>query len=191
MRFVMADEIPRKKKPVVLTDRQKREMFIRVDTERYTQKELADWYGCSESYIRKLLGKRETLHLEGEEPTELFDSLDMKNVEDSLGAVALKIAEVVEKLPVRPDSLSLLNRTAKTLLDMRKQLREMPKDLHDQTVPINFEAAMKLAMLIPQENREEYMHIMRGLAQTSDLDAVPKYKARPDADSPPVEEPDE
>jgi len=163
----MADAIPNKKKSVFLTDRQKREMFERWDTGRYTQMELAEWYGCSQQTISNLISQRDELNLGNDgEPHEVFDALAMPNVEEFLENIAIKLSKMVEKVPdTKFENIPMMTKAAKTVLDIRKQLRELPKDLHTKSVPMNIETALKLAELIPPEHRERYMQLMRDLAQ--------------------------
>lgn len=190
----MADEVPGKprKKLVFMTDRQKREMFERWDTGRYTHQELADWYGVTETTIRNLLLKRDELGPEEREAAVLFDALDLRNVEDSLAQIALAITETIGKVPRKQENLPLLYKGASVVLNIRKQLRELPKDLDDRTpAPIDLETTLKLAALIPPEKREEYLLIMRGLTQPqgkpeSDLGRrkkPPVFQARPSPES--------
>ena len=152
---------------VFLTDRQKQEMLVRWDTGRYTQQELANWYGCSHQYISKIIALRASLEPgpEGEEPVAIFDALAMKNVEDCLGAIAAKIAHIIEKTPEKIDNLPLLNRSGKFVLEIRRQLKELPKDIHRPPVVMSPETIDKLAGLIPTEKREEFVTLMRTLAR--------------------------
>jgi len=160
------DDTPRKKK-VVLTDRQKREMFERWDTGRYTQLELANWYGCGETQIWSLIQRREELGPLEESP-EIYDALEIKNIEDVLETLMIRIGKLAQKPSLSEGDrlqLNTLRTTVKTVLDVRKQLKELPKDLHTKSVPMNIETALKLAELIPPEHRERYMQLMRDLAQ--------------------------
>lgn len=160
---------PAKRKNVYLTDRQKREMFERWDTGRYTQLELATWYGCGETQIWSLIQRREELGPLREDDPELTDALDIKNIEDVLETIMAKIGRIASKPSMTEGDrlvLSTLRGTAKTVLDIRKQLKELPKDLHDRTAPpIDRETTREMIALIPPERQEKFLQLMRGLAQ--------------------------
>jgi len=186
---------PRKyKKKVILTDRQKREMFERWDTGRYTQLELALWYGCGETQIWSLIQRREELGPLREDDAQLYDALDLKNLEDALNTISGKIAKLTSKPSLSEGDrmqIATLTRAAKTMLDIRKQLKELPKDLKDRvSVPIDKATSRRLIELIPPENREEYIEIMQGLTQSqrseSDLDALPSRVVGVAASRPPA-----
>ena len=156
---------PRKKpkKPVSLTDRQKLEMFERFDTGRYSLMDMARWYGCSDTYISNLLKSREEIGREAVD-NELKDGLALSNIEDSMAIGAYKIGQILSSMKPKEEKAKTFKDLMKTLMDIRKQLTVMPKDLDKGSAPINFEDAMRLTELIPEEHRFEYFQLMKGLA---------------------------
>ena len=162
----MAEETPPEKKPVFLTPRQVAEVYERYDTGKYSQEKLAGWFGCSVGLINKLMKEREMGKPRVTKPLESREeSFSIKAAESCLGAISSKIEASLAKVPDNAASLPLLNRTAKTMLDIRRQLKELPKDIHRPPVVMDPETVDKLAELIPAEDREEFVTLMRSLAQ--------------------------
>lgn len=163
------EDVPPKRKnkpPVHLTNRQKLELFERWDTDQYSLGDMARWYSCSKSYIHGLIERREEVG-KAEIDSELEDALALKNLEDSMAIGALKIGKILTAIKPTVANAKVIKDFMKTLLDTRKQLTMIPKDLAEGPAPISFEAAMKLAELIPEERRPEYFEIMKGLTQSS------------------------
>lgn len=163
------EEPPKKKRksPVTLTTRQKLEMFERWDTGNYSLMDMARWYGCSDNYIHQLIKRREEVGKD-EIDRELEDALALKHLENSMAIGALKIGKILTAIKPSVGNAKVIKDFMKVLLDVRKQLTHIPKDLAEGPAPISFSNAMKLAKLIPEEHRAEYFEIMKGLTQTSD-----------------------
>ena len=137
-------------------------MFERWDTDRYSLVELARWYGCSDTYISNLIKNREEIGKEAVD-TELQDALALSNIEDSLAIGAYKVGKILSTIKPKVENAKTIKDLVKILLDVRKQLTVMPKDLDTGSAPINFDDAMRLTELIPEEHRKEYFQIMKGL----------------------------
>ena len=152
----------------VLTPRQVAEVFERHDTGRYTNVELASWFGCSEGLIRKLLKEREEGRSRADvsKAPDKSDSLSIKKTESALGAAAEKLEAIIQKCPDTLEASAQLNRTVRTLLNIRKQLKELPKDLKEAAAAVDNEAMERLVALVPEDKQGEFLDIIRGLARS-------------------------
>lgn len=163
------EEQPVKKVPVVLSPRQIAEVFERIDSGRYNHKEVAEWFGCSEQLISKLVRQREEGRDRSKEVAapvpDKRDSWSVQVTESCLGAIAVKVESILEKVPNNVDALPVLTRTMKTLLDSRRQLKELPKDLRAAAANVDEGSLDELVELVPEENRERFLKILKGLAQ--------------------------
>lgn len=163
------DEVVVKKKrksPVVLTPRQMIEMFDRWDTERFSMEDMARWYGCSRKYIHSLIQRREELGKDLVDQ-ELEDELELKALEGALHSSAGWMKYVIRHTAKKLEHAPIIAKMHKQLLDTRKQMTVMPKDLGKGTAPIDFETAMQLTELIPEKHRKKYFELMKGLTQPS------------------------
>ena len=161
------EDVPEKqpKGPVYLTERQKVEMYKRWETGNFTQSELARWFGCSQQLISKIIKHLD--ELDTEEQEALADAYDMATTEDGLAVVNAWVLDVMSKIPRKPENVPLVAKLHKILHDNRKQLTVFPKDLAQDSTPINFGAAVEMGMLVPEEHRKRYFELMRGLTQPS------------------------
>ena len=158
----------------VLTPRQVAEIFERWDSGRYTQVELASWFGVSDGMIRKLLKEREEGRDRSKEGGGILQEgvaeewIAIKKIEHTLGLISKVMGDIWSKADRTEKDwkeLSVAKGSLKSLLDARKQLKELPKDLKEAAAAVDNEAMERLVSLIPEARRGEFLDIMRGLAQ--------------------------
>lgn len=155
-----------RKPPTKLTPRQMIEMFERWDTGKFSIGDMAHWYGCAKSYIHGLIERREELGKDLVDQ-ELEDELELKALEGSLNSSSAWMKQVIRTTPKKLEHAPIITKMHKQLLDTRKQMTVMPKDLDTGSAPIDFKTAMALTELIPEEHRKRYFELMKGLTQPS------------------------
>ena len=160
--------LPKKKNksPVSLTPRQMVEMFERWDTGKFSIGDMSRWYNCSKSYIHGLIQRREELGKDVVDQ-ELEDELELRALEATLNTSSGWMKHVIKNTPKKLENSPMIVKMHKQILDTRKQMTMMPKDLEKGSAPIDFQTAMRLTELIPEEHRREYFQLMKGLTQTS------------------------
>jgi hypothetical protein len=158
----------------VLTPRQIAEVYERWDTGKYTQSQLADWFGCSQQLISKLMKEREEGRSRAcKEDVSIAEDIAeeyiaVRAIETTLGLISKVMGDIWRK-PDRTErdfkELSVAKGSMKSLLDARKQLKELPKDLKGTAAKVDDKSMERLVKLIPEDKQGEFLDIMRGLSK--------------------------